>query len=159
MKRLIFIEINPSFNRFDIIERITHSIKRLLYIDDISILLCIDTCKLYRITRDIISIEDLNKYREIPHILSNIIDKCSRTVILTEYGKPLPHHISKSDCYIAGLHTDIPRNILNHLLKKNVTPIKLSNNYYLASMIPFIIDFIIERYDTLLMSININYML
>ncbi|RLG80959.1 MAG: hypothetical protein DRO13_02395 [Thermoprotei archaeon] len=144
MKKLIYMEFNPSFNRPDIIERILYLSRQATHISDVYISISksetlFNVLRIKNgvvIERSILSFNDLLEYS---------LKECNKIAVLDENGEPDLNILSSTDCYLAGLHTDIPYTELREICRnRKCKRIKLANISYLASSLISILDLVNE---------------
>jgi len=148
MKKLIFIEHDPLFNRLDIIDRIIDLSRRARFIDETIIIYPYrESHRIHLVKRNcgeqVVS-------GSMDYVVS-IVKSCETPVVLHENGIYDPYIVVYGDCYLAGIHSDIPLSFLQNIFDGKYWMIKLSNMNYLASQIIPVIEYIHEAYDTLLM--------
>ena len=136
--KIFYIESNPSFNRYDILKRITRLSRHLTHIDVIQVILLYKKPNTYIIRNG----ETITLFYDNPlhHLLSELI-KCNKITLLDENSKYDTNTLFQTECFLAGLHTDIPEDILKTLSQHVFfEKIKLSNIPYPASTLLAIID-------------------
>lgn len=143
MKKLVFIEENPLFNRWDIIDRIIN----IFYINklfDKIIIIIGKRDNIYSIIVD-------KQYRRelvggnVIDILSKTMNTCNRVCILDEQSPLDTKCLIESQCYFAGLHNDPSIKTIKYIEENfEYCRSRLSNISYLASTIIPIIEYIHE---------------
>ncbi len=136
-KSILFIETSLLFNRFDIIDRVIDTCSYLVKNWRIGVIYYFKRYNSYRLV--ILSKTCSPEYitGKLNELINTFLEKCSFTILLDEKGFYRPQLVEEADCFISGLHTDIPIT-LKERLKKPL--IKLSNISYLASQLLYIID-------------------
>lgn len=145
-KRFLFIEYKPLFNRYDIINRIKSYTKLLTYFKQIGVIYY----KKNKYVLEIISKNTVSAYPGQIHILIDMFLKNCRVPIIyfTENGVYNLSIISNAECYISGLHTDIPDTIAEYIRKKYlVIETMLSKINYLASQVLIITELLQSNND------------
>ncbi len=150
---LFFIESTHPFHRYDIIERIIRISRFCKVVDTIYLAVLHSKPNVFIIKKGKYLALETNS--PLDYILS-WIKKCNMPVILDEKGRVDFALIGTSDCFIAGLYSDLPEEVMNSL--RTFFKVRLSNIPYLASMLLPIIDYIILQHDILLNSNNVNLM-
>jgi len=142
--KILFIEAAPSFNRYDIIDRIRKIFSYtsnlaylglLYYKKGYNLIVCTrSTCK-----------HETNDYYEL---LNRFLSDCSVIGIFHENGYFIKQNIiNKTTCFVAGLHSGIPISTIEHIQKtrRNVYILSLSPISYLASQVLIIADTLLNK--------------
>ncbi len=136
-KSILFIETSLFFNRHDIIDRIIDTCRYLADNWRIGIIYYPKRYNSYRLV--VLSkaciVKDVTG--RLGELIDTFLEQCNFAVLLDENGLYMPHFIEKADCFVSGLHTDIPLTLKERLKRPLV---KLSNVSYLASQILYIVD-------------------
>ncbi len=141
-KKFLLIELNPGFNRFDIIDRIKEICSNHLYNLDVRILVFSRKENSYIIINPV---DGTRISGSLWELLINELETCRKPVILAEDGEFNMNLIRSADCYIAGLHSDVPISIIDFIIRRfGGQCIRLSKIPYLASQVLLIIDSILE---------------
>ncbi|ADI32682.1 hypothetical protein [Staphylothermus hellenicus] len=145
-KKFLFIEHNPLFNRYDIIERIRSYTRLLTHFKQVGIIY-------YRKNKYVLKIISKNTTSAYPgqiHALIDMFLKDCRIPIIyfTENGAYDLSNTSNAECYISGLHTDIPNTIAEYIHRKYpAIETVLSKINYLASQVLIIAELLQSNND------------
>ncbi len=139
-KRILFIEINPLFNRYDIVDRILQTTSYLRIIDKIGVLFFDRKSRSYVLKiANKNNLEVLRGY--IYELIDYFLDKCRYLVELDENSRYNEYLLKTAHCFIAGMHSDIPSSIRDYLSSKyTMYRSSLSKMPYLSSQIPYILE-------------------
>ena len=147
-KKFLLLELNPGFNRFDIIDRVGEICSNHLSNLDVRILVFSRKENSYIIVNPV---DGTHISGSLWELLINGLEACNQLVILTEDGEFNVNLIRSADCYLAGLHSDIPMSVIDFIVRRfGGQCIRLSRIPYLASQVLLIIDSILETESSIL---------
>jgi len=135
--KIFFMEPCSHFNRFDIVRRVVEYSK-YTGIESIHVILLYAEPNIMIIRRGL-SIS-LNLDDPFEYLISEL-QKCRNIILLTESGNYDIALLTNTECFLAGLHTDIPDNIIAKIEReKPLNRVKLSNVPYQAQTLLAVID-------------------
>jgi len=143
VRKLFLIESSPRFNRFDIVNKLVEFSKYMKENKSIYIIILYKKPNMYVIDRARYTIHDVVNPLEY---LIGMLKACKMTTLLTEKGTYNTQILEKSDCFIAGLHSDIPEDIVTRIGSELcLNKVKLSNVPYHAVVVASVIDIYFEN--------------
>jgi len=143
VRKIFLIEADPRFNRFDIVNKLVEFSKYMGEEKIVYVIILYKKPNIYVIEKTHYTIHDVVNPLEY---LIGLLKDCKTTTLLTERGVFDTQTLEKSDCFVAGLHSDIPENITTLIegvlhLKR----VKLSNVPYHAVVVASVIDIYFEK--------------
>ncbi len=134
--KIIFIEANPLFNRYDIIHRIFKSAGETL-------IPLTPYVVYFNRSKNSYTMQSIDGvvYGDLKDLMNRVLEGCNWIVLLAEDADYSIENIIRGECFIAGLHTDIPESMESYIESRfNAHRTRLSRIPYLASQIPHILD-------------------
>ncbi len=143
-----FIETNPEFNRYDVIDRVIKTLNKL-FVKGYEAYFIIDkgmTVELIRCRNGFSSkalIMGISAYLvQSLYALNN----CSTIVLLSEEGDYELGKLFDSDCFLLGLHSDIDKSLIQIIESTNkIIKVRLSEIPYMTSQCIYIIEYILNN--------------
>jgi len=143
VRKIFLVESDPRFNRFDIVNKLVEFSKYMKRGKNIYVIILYKKPNIYLIERDYYTTHDVDHPLEY---LIGMLKACRMTTLLTETGVYNTRMLEESDCFVAGLHSDIPENIIARIESGlYLNKVKLSDVPYHAVVVASVIDIYFEK--------------
>jgi len=143
VRKVFLVETDPRFNRFDIVSKLVEFSKYMKDDKNIHVIILYKKPNIYVIERGRCTTHNVDNPLEY---LIGVLKVCKVITLLTEEGAYNTQILEKSDCFVAGLHSDIPKSIATYLEGGiHLSKVKLSNVPYHAVVVVSVIDIYFEK--------------